>query len=738
MKKSFIIFKRLLSAGMVFMLISGNCNVVSAEEAETSFIEETDGNGSSNDTVAESMETPIFPEESSYDTDNTADTNSTADTDGTADIEVVPDSGGTDSGWEQESSADLPSYDMEDSTEDSTEIAITEINSEDIVFEDDIIYINPCYADTMSADDLIEGPEEEPLDPTTAPTLLADIVKGDITYTDSAEELAADIRENLVARNTSFTVYYAYANSDYSDQMKTVFTLALNHTGIYYEGDYLRWTYGGYKGSISGLKSGGTYYLKYTYTVTYYTTSDQEAVFDAAVDNAFSENGIYGMETDFEKIKAIYQYICSHVTYDYTNLNDEDYKLKYTAYAALLNGTAVCQGYSNLFYYMSLKAGIDARFISGTGNGSAHGWNIVLLDGLYYNLDTTWDAKHGDDFAGYQYFLKSDADFTGHVRNADFTTDSFYAAYPMASESYLAQNLVSVYGHNLVLDGRIGVNFYLDVADAVKKTTGSYATLLNTISGASEDFYMDDMDEEDGHYCFTFPVTAKEMADPITLTFYDGTTGEVLCTDTYSAADYAEEQIEAGDSVSDLVAAMLDYGTCAQNYFGYQTDTPANAAISTEGTERTIPEVDAESLAGYARVKSGTLPEGIKSYGQSLVLNDGVSVKLYYQLDDGAEISDYTASLVSGDTSTPLEWQESGNTNCYYVRIDDISAADLDTMYQIDVTDGTSTGSISYGAMTYVYLVLSGADGYSYSDSLQTLCRSLYYYSQAAEQYFAE
>lgn len=61
----------------------------------------------------------------------------------------------------------------------------------------------------------------------------------------------------------------------------------------------------------------------------------------------------------------------ANVKYDYENLDDTDYKLKYTAYAALLNGTAVCQGYANLLYRMALEAGIDARFISGLGNGGA-------------------------------------------------------------------------------------------------------------------------------------------------------------------------------------------------------------------------------------------------------------------------------------------------------------------------------------------------------------------------------
>ena len=80
--------------------------------------------------------------------------------------------------------------------------------------------------------------------------------------------------------------------------------------------------------------------------------------------------------------------------YDYTNLNDDNYKLKYTAYAAMCNGTAVCQGYSNLLYRMLLEAGVDCRIISGIGVSGGHAWNIVRLGDLYYNVDATWDSNY--------------------------------------------------------------------------------------------------------------------------------------------------------------------------------------------------------------------------------------------------------------------------------------------------------------------------------------------------------
>ena len=42
---------------------------------------------------------------------------------------------------------------------------------------------------------------------------------------------------------------------------------------------------------------------------------------------------------------------------------------QYTAYAALLDQKAACQGYAVLFYRMALELGVDSRLISGTEMG---------------------------------------------------------------------------------------------------------------------------------------------------------------------------------------------------------------------------------------------------------------------------------------------------------------------------------------------------------------------------------
>ena len=135
--------------------------------------------------------------------------------------------------------------------------------------------------------------------------------------------------------------------------------------------------------------------------------------------------------TDYEKIVGVYDWICENVTYDYEHLSDPDYILMRTAYGALINKSAVCQGYAVLLYRLLLELGIDNRVITGYGNGGYHAWNIVELDGFYYNGDATWDATWHQAGWDYQYFLRSDEEFGDHIRDEEYLTAEFNRKYPM-------------------------------------------------------------------------------------------------------------------------------------------------------------------------------------------------------------------------------------------------------------------------------------------------------------------
>ena len=256
-------------------------------------------------------------------------------------------------------------------------------------------------------------------------------------YTD-VEEAIALLREKMVDRRTNIEIPLRVskaevAESELGDLIVGIFALAAAHTGVEDQGDYLLWQIGEIAYGYGGYVNDSYYYLDLSYNLSYYTTLEQEVRVERMLDTAIPGFGFTESTDDYTKIKTIYDYICANVTYDYDNLEDDTYTLKHTAYAALEHGKAVCQGYALLLYRMLLAVGVDCRIITGVDEqGGAHGWNIVALDGVYYNLDSTWDSGYDE----YRYFLKGSADFPEHYRDAAYELEEFHAAYPMADTAY--------------------------------------------------------------------------------------------------------------------------------------------------------------------------------------------------------------------------------------------------------------------------------------------------------------
>ena len=207
--------------------------------------------------------------------------------------------------------------------------------------------------------------------------------------------------------------------------------LATVHTGQPKEGDYLLLHL-----HSCGL-SGGVYsengrdYFALDLRFSYYSDAEQEAELDRAVAQLIEE--LPFNVGDYLITSEIYQYITEHVRYDEENLYDQSYTLKYSAYAALVQGTSVCQGYTSLMYRLLLEMGVDCRAICGFA-GEPHAWNIVRIEDAYYYADATWDeGLNPDDF---NYFLVGSNNFTDHFADEEFLTPEFQAAYPISATNF--------------------------------------------------------------------------------------------------------------------------------------------------------------------------------------------------------------------------------------------------------------------------------------------------------------
>lgn len=294
--------------------------------------------------------------------------------------------------------------------------------------ENNIIYmVNPLYEDVISIDDL-----KKKLDSSNGEQLFGASTGQYFSDYDSA---VLYLRKQMVSRETEINLNFpeswfdSHKDGVYWDLLYDAIRCDESSTGQ--EGDALLY---GYAGCNVSYSTAG--YIKYT--MSYHSNAEQEAKLTEAVAMAMTELQLNGL-SEAKKITKIHDYICNHVDYEYNSKEEQIY----TAYGALCTGKAVCQGYAVLFYRLCKEAGLSVRIISGTGNGGAHGWNIVRIGSKYYNVDCTWDGQGATTYN--KYLLKSEADFKDHTRKSwkvagnhylDYTSAEFNAQYPMTEKSW--------------------------------------------------------------------------------------------------------------------------------------------------------------------------------------------------------------------------------------------------------------------------------------------------------------
>lgn len=338
------------------------------------------------------------------------------------------------------------------------EVSETDITVEEEVEEEELIFEEPEADEEIIADqieDVFEVEDAVEEEPVTEDQNLVEVYSFTEYYDEEGVPVAEDItveyvdESEVLPSNNAFSTmeeagYYIrqciknrdeeiiFSVDPANQPIKSLYTDASREitrfTGVPDEGDYnilmfnsKEWSY---------CKLDGRYEV--TLKPVYRTTREQEITLSDEIDNVLDELDIAG-KSDYEKVCAIYDYICENIKYDYDHLEDESYKLKYTAYAALINKTAVCGGYAQLFYRMAAEAGVDVRYCDGDTSRGFHAWNLVILDGKAYYLDSTWDA--GKDPSNYRYFLKGKTEFEGtHILDEDCS--DYYDLYTFSELDY--------------------------------------------------------------------------------------------------------------------------------------------------------------------------------------------------------------------------------------------------------------------------------------------------------------
>ena len=302
----------------------------------------------------------------------------------------------------------------------------------------------------------------------------------DLVYHTTIEAAGAEVRQQMVDRKETVVVGYQASSYNFS-LYKEIFNKAFAHTGVYDEGDSLRWVYGGYRVKANHYYANNKCYTTYTFTVSYYSDARQEKELNRAEEALLDSLNPSG--SDYEKLTTVYDWMCKNIKYDYEHLYDDDYFLMYTAYAALINRASVCQGYAVLLYRLALRMGIDCRVITGRGNGGGHAWNIVKMGDRYYNLDSTWDAPYSQAGLSYRYYLRCAKNFIDHSRDPEYITTEFHALYPMSGSDFDPQNDNPGSGDQVLPTPELVAPV---LVGTVNESTGKPVITWNQVSGAVE------------------------------------------------------------------------------------------------------------------------------------------------------------------------------------------------------------------------------------------------------------
>ncbi|MBU5428448.1 leucine-rich repeat protein [Kineothrix sp. MSJ-39] len=437
------------------------------------------------------------------------------------------------------------------------------------------------------------------------------------------EDASAYVCSQMLKRKEIFTVKLAKSKDSSQQNIRNILlgAFAYDENGnpqagdyLYYHMAYMAWQ----------QQDGGNDTIVYRIGMLYRTTLEEEKYVSGRVAQIIAQLDLRSAsKTEYEKVRSIYDYVMDAITYDtyhYTNM--PSYNYMYTTYGALHDGYAVCQAYATLFYRLCAEVGISARVIAGNPDASTgkptHGWNIVRLGDVYYNVDATWD----DEFPGYYlFFLKSKNGFFEHTRDKQYETAAFEAAFPMAVNNYVLpdQKEINTQGVPAVS----GVK-------AVQTKNNRVSLSWSQVTGA-DSFYIYRAENGKGYYCIGI-TTGTSYQNEIT----PGT--------TYKYRIYARQngQTIAGSAEISLTTKTMlpKKGTVCQTKDGYRykvlsatakSKKVAFAGVSDKNVKKVIipktvkldgityqvTEIGANALKGKKKLKTVSVGENVTKIGKN-------------------------------------------------------------------------------------------------------------------------
>ena len=234
-------------------------------------------------------------------------------------------------------------------------------------------------------------------------------------------EVKSAVQQGLIQRQTSFSIHYTGDTSNLEANLHQLID------EILVEDDYLNYSRTEFRYGFEGYTNDVTI----SFTASYVNTREQEDFVEQQVPIILAQ--IISPEmSPLKKVKTINDYMVLNCTYSDTT-SDPGIS-PHSAYALLLEGRGVCQGYALLAYKMLQQTGVPVHIIVGDAGGGSHAWNLVQINNQWYHLDVTWNDPLPDHpgQVNYNYFLRDNTISNDHSWNTSFypaTADNSYAYF---------------------------------------------------------------------------------------------------------------------------------------------------------------------------------------------------------------------------------------------------------------------------------------------------------------------
>lgn len=212
-----------------------------------------------------------------------------------------------------------------------------------------------------------------------------------------------------------------------------------------------------------------------TYTVEKAKKSDMERELKAAVSEIKSmvtATDPYGIELQLHDI------LCQRISYSETPSPNS-----YTAYGALVEGNAVCEGYTRAMQLMLYEFGINSTPVTGYAL-QPHMWNMVQLGSDWYHLDLTWNDN--STVLRHTYFNLTDFEIKkDHTISPDYKTLTKEAIFAGSSFNFSLEECRSEEYYYFARTGYIYKNDPAALAERIIALNGADIEVIGWQDGAN-------------------------------------------------------------------------------------------------------------------------------------------------------------------------------------------------------------------------------------------------------------